>query len=78
MPYLDDVALGAVDGDPDAAIRSVVKQVNEWARTLSNEKRADVYKDNTGINRIIIGVLPDGDSGIVVSKEGIDVLDVFD
>lgn len=54
-----------------------MRQLNEWGRLLSNEKRTEVYKDNSGTNRIIIGVLPDGDTGIVISKEGIDVLTVF-
>jgi hypothetical protein len=32
---------------------------------------------NTGLNRIIMGQLPDGTFGMVVSKPGIDVLTVF-
>lgn len=59
-------------------MESIVRQLNEWGRLLSNEKRTEVYKDNSGTNRIIIGVLPDGDTGIVISKEGIDVLTVFE
>ena len=33
--------------------------------------------DEDGIVRMIIGVLPDGTIGIVISKEGVNVLDVF-
>ena len=33
--------------------------------------------DENGIVRMIIGLLPDGTIGIVISKEGISVLDVF-
>jgi len=33
--------------------------------------------DEDGLVRMIIGVLPDGTIGIVISKEGINVLDVF-
>lgn len=33
--------------------------------------------DEDGIVRMIIGLLPDGTIGIVISKEGISVLDVF-
>jgi hypothetical protein len=33
--------------------------------------------DEDGIIRMIMGVLPDGTIGIVISKEGINVLDVF-
>lgn len=33
--------------------------------------------DEDGLVRMIMGVLPDGTIGIVISKEGINVLDVF-
>lgn len=78
MPFLPDISASSISGDsPDEQIKSIVRQMNEWGRLLSNEKRTEVYKDNSGVNRIIIGVLPDGDTGIVISKEGIDVLTVF-
>lgn len=79
MPLLPDVQLSAIPGDnTEEKLQSLVKQINEWGRALSNERRTDVYKDNSGTNRILIGVLPDGETGIVISKEGIDVLTVFD
>lgn len=33
--------------------------------------------DNTTEYRMMIGVLPDGDIGIVITKDGTDVFDVF-
>lgn len=36
-----------------------------------------IYYDTDGVPRIVIGILPDGSIGMVVSKEGIDVLTVF-
>lgn len=33
--------------------------------------------DEDGLVRMIIGVLPDGTIGIIISKEGVNVLDVF-
>lgn len=36
-----------------------------------------VVADANGIIRMIIGVLPDGDIGIVITKEGVNALDVF-
>ena len=78
MPLLDPINIAALKGDPDRQIESIVKQLNEWASIISNETRTDVYKDNSGLNRILIGVLPDGDTGIVMSEEGIDVLSLFD
>lgn len=77
MPLLSDVSIGALGDDSQEQIKSVVKQINEQGRLISNENLTKLYKDNSGQNRIIIGMLPDGDSGLVISKEGIDVLDVF-
>jgi len=36
-----------------------------------------LYYDSNGIPRIVIGILPDGTTGFVVSKEGENVLDAF-
>jgi hypothetical protein len=36
-----------------------------------------LYYDASGVPRIIIGILPDGTTGLVISKEGESVLDVF-
>ena len=79
MPYLHDITASSINSDdPKKQIESIVKQLNDWGRAISNERRTEVYKDNSGTNRIIIGVLPDGDTGIVISKENIDVLTLFD
>lgn len=36
-----------------------------------------LYYDSDNIPSIIIGILPDGSTGIVVAKPGINVLDLF-
>jgi hypothetical protein len=36
-----------------------------------------LYYDSTGTPRIVIGILPDGTTGLVISKEGNNVLDLF-
>lgn len=36
-----------------------------------------LYYDSNGIARIVIGILPDGTMGMVVSKDGVDVLSLF-
>lgn len=78
MANLPDVGSGAILGnDAGKQIESVIRQVNEWGRAISNENRTKLYQDNSGQNRIIIGLLPDGEHGLVISKEGTDVLDVF-
>ena len=79
MAILPEIKASSMFGDdPQAQIQSLAKQVNQWGKSISNETRTDVYKDNTGTPRILIGVLPDGTTGIVVSKEGTDVLSTFD
>lgn len=78
MPILQDVSVSSIHkDDPQKQMESMAKQLNDWGRALSNEKRTDVYKDNSGTNRILIGVLPDGTTGIVVSVEGVDVTTLF-
>lgn len=79
MANLQDVGLGAIMGeDHTKQIESVARQVNEWGRALSNENRTKIYNDESGKARIIIGLLPDGTHGLVISKEGYDVVtDVF-
>lgn len=79
MPILPDVSVSSIyQDDPQKQMESMAKQLNDWGRALSNERRTDLYKDNAGTNRILIGVLPDGETGIVISKEGVDVLTLFD
>lgn len=36
-----------------------------------------VVADEAGIIRMIIGLLPDGTIGIIITKEGVNALDVF-
>lgn len=36
-----------------------------------------LYYDPDGIPSIVVGVLPDGTMGMVVAKEGVDVLSLF-
>lgn len=78
MANLPDVNLGAMlNDDPSQQAQAIVRQINEWGRKISNEDRTKLYKDEAGQNRIIIGLLPDGTHGLVISKAGTDVLDVF-
>lgn len=79
MPFLDDITVSALPGDnTEQKLESIVRQMNEWGRILSNETLTRVYQDNSGTPRILIGVLPDGTTGIVISRDGIDVNTVFE
>jgi hypothetical protein len=53
-------------------------QVNDLSREFDARKVVQMFKDTSGIPRIIIGKLPDGTHGLVISKEGVDVTTVFD
>lgn len=78
MPFLKDASVTAIQGDADKKLESLVQQVNEWARLISNEQMTKIYKDESGTNRIVVGLLPDKTVGLVMSKDGEDVLTVFD
>jgi len=76
MPRLPRIKTAAVKEGEE--VESLVRQLNTWQEQIENESRTTVYKDNSGLNRILIGVLPNGDTGIVISKEGVDVLTLFE
>lgn len=78
MPNLPDINSASLYDDPGKRLDAVTRQVNDAFRLITNESITTVYNDNSGTPRIIIGVLPDGDTGIVISQEGTSVLDVFD
>lgn len=79
MPYLPDIQVDATGDDPNQKIDSLIKQVNEAFRLISNEDRTDITKDDAGIERLLIGYQQNGFSngsvGIKLSQEGIPVLD---
>lgn len=63
--------------NPNLDAASFARAVNENFRQLENRERTTIYRDDKGVQRIIIGRLPDGTYGIVISKEGQDVTKVF-
>lgn len=56
---------------------SLVSAINENLAALQSLSRTQVFKDETGVNRIILGKLPDGTWGLVISKPTYDVLRLF-
>lgn len=76
MPLLPDISTGAA-GDEKDKIDSIVKQINEWGRALSNEAITDIYRDTSNTPRIIIGVAPDGEIDIGISVEGVDITTLY-
>lgn len=51
--------------------------INNNFRALNNEQVTKVYKDQNGIPNIIMGILPDGTTGIVIAEQGQNVLNAF-
>lgn len=83
MPLLPDINASSINSDDaQKQIESVVKQVNEGFRLISNEERTKITKDDAGDQRLLIGYQEDGfDSGNVgvkLSQEGVDVAGATD
>lgn len=82
MALLPDLQLGAVGDDPTQKIESLVKQLNEWGRLLSNEDRTKLTKDDAGVQRILHGFQLDGFAngsvGMKMSQTDVDVLNATD
>jgi hypothetical protein len=77
MALLDDLNIGAVGDDPKKQLESIIKQVNENSRVLSNEDRTKIINDDSGTPRLLTGYQQDGfdngNVGIKLSQEGYDV-----
>lgn len=78
MARLNDVTTSAIDKEDVARqIESMQKQLNEWARLISNEDRTKIIKDDSGTNRILLGYQQGGfnaNVGLKVSQENQDVV----
>lgn len=68
MPYLDDINVSAItDGTPEDKINSLIKQINEAFRLISNEKKTLIIKGDETTDAIQIGELGDGRYGILLN-----------
>lgn len=56
----------------------MVSAINNNFRQIEAENRTKVIKDETGVNRIIIGRFPDGTYGLAISIPGVDVLNALE
>ena len=63
---------------PTTPLPQTISQINDAFAKISNENQTKIVKDTTGTPRIIFGRLPDGTYGLVISKEGTDVVAWFD
>ena len=69
--------ISPIRATPNMSMADLVNAHNDLADQIEAENRTQVIRDEDGINRIIIGLMPDGTYGILVSKPGIDVLGLF-
>jgi hypothetical protein len=68
MAELPDLKLGALEPeDVQAQLSSVIKQLNEWARELSNENFVKIVKSDSGIETLMMGRLPSGGNGMLIT-----------
>lgn len=63
---------------PNTTVEGIAIAVNDTFRQLEQENRTKVIRDETGLNRIIMGRFPDGTYGFAISIPGVDVLDALD
>jgi hypothetical protein len=66
-----------ISGPTSSIILSDTTTLHAVMSLLGNKGYMLFADPTTGINNIIIGKLPDGTTGMVVSKPGVDVLTVF-
>ena len=66
MPLLTDLSLGSLASskNTDEKLDSLVRQLNEWARMLSNEKETTVQHGEDGSVRIVQGVQYDAENNV--------------
>lgn len=70
MPILPDIRAGSLNSDdPQRQIESIVQQLNEWGRLISNEDRTRIIKSDSGVEAITIGQLPTGENGFLIKDE---------
>lgn len=62
---------------PNMDTSTLVSAINDNFRQLEGENRSKTIRDEDGKNRIILGRFPDGTYGLIISKEGVDVLSLF-
>lgn len=58
-------------------LQTIVSDINQNILELKVREVTQIVKDTSGNRRIIFGRLPDGSYGLVISKEGYDVVEVL-
>lgn len=66
-----------IELQPGGDMDMIIQSVNNNFRQVAESNRTNVITDENGNDRIIIGKMPDGKYGIIISNEGVNVNDVF-
>lgn len=62
---------------PDMDIGTMVNAINNGFRQVESENRTKIVRDEDGVDRVILGRMPNGTYGLIVSKPGKDVKELF-
>lgn len=71
------MALATVRLGPQMKMEQLISALNQNFALLENINRTQIFKDKTGVPRIILGEWPDGNYGLIISKPGVDVVKLF-
>jgi len=67
MPFLRDLNMSAKREQEQ--LDSVVKQLNEWGRLVSNENLTRIIKSDAGVEAMKIGLLENNAIGLQITDE---------
>lgn len=71
------MALSRIPLTPGMDENTMINIINANLQQIEAENRTKVIRDEQADDRIIIGRMPDGSYGIIISNEGYSVYDVF-
>ena len=69
--------LSPIQLTPNMDSATMSSTLNAMFRQIESENRTKTIRDENGQDRIIMGRMPDGTYGIVISNEGVNVYDIF-
>lgn len=70
--------ISPIRATPNMATADLANVINDLGQQLESENRTKIIKDESGVNRIIMGQFPDGTYGFAISQAGIDVVDALE
>lgn len=71
------MSLATIRLQPGMDQATMISSINQNFELLENLNRTQIFKDETGTQRIILGQFPDKTWGLIISKPGEDVVKLF-